>query len=92
MDSHNINDDYFTNTLQSDNSFRNYTDASIDENIRNTYKLARTYQSIDYVRHMHQKYLTFQQLDCYCMKEKDDLSDSFLQGLYVLHQHVLKGK
>lgn len=26
-----------------------------------------------------------------CMKEKDDLSDSFLQGLYVLHQHVICG-
>ena len=29
-------------------------------------------------------------MDKSCMKEKDDLSDSFLQGLYVLHQHVLK--
>jgi hypothetical protein len=27
-----------------------------------------------------------------CVKEKDDLSDSFLQGLYVLHQHVVKGE
>ena len=68
MDNHRIHLHYFdstTSTMSTDtniknHTFRDYTKASIDENIRNTYKLARTHQNIAHVENMHQTYLRFQ--------------------------------
>lgn len=40
-------------------TFRDYKKSAISEKIRRTYKIARTEQSVAYVRKMHQTYLTF---------------------------------
>lgn len=39
---------------------------------------------------MHRWTVWMEKMEGSCMKEKDDLSDSFLQGLYVLRQHVVE--
>lgn len=40
--------------------FRQYTQDTISENVKRTYRLARLHQSVDYVRAMHKKYLSFE--------------------------------
>lgn len=76
MHPHNINTNYFskqdvpsseqahaislTHTHKHQDTFRQYTDETIHENIKQTYKLARQNQSVEHVRAMCTKYLIFE--------------------------------
>jgi inositol oxygenase len=67
MDTHAIHTNYFPKQAVSSpppnkdqHAFRQYTNEAIHENIKQTYKLARQHQSVEHVRAMHTKYLTFE--------------------------------
>jgi inositol oxygenase len=67
MDNHLIHNTYFNaeeqaTQLKQDKTFRAYTKDTIQENIKQTYYLARSNQSVEHVRCMHKKYLTFSRL------------------------------